>query len=1118
MTYSLHSGARIAEEYTPWIDASSKIKLEATQAHLWFEEIISGDSTVQISSVWAHLDEATWFAKAMLDGGDNPDVAFVPLNDPGLQGDIEQVLDRLSILRQIARQRIDLKQTAGIGSEIDQRFDSIFNEFLRHADAVQHDLHRLLAADFRRFQIVQMILIALSVLLAIIVASLIHRFEKRKVFDLVRLEESEENYRNLIEGTDNLVTTVDDQGRFTFVNNAAHKFLGISPEECIGQLAFDFVHPDDREETKKAFEGWMRERPEVITFENRQQSKTGQVRDTIWTCDFVYNDDGSFDCINGIARDISDRKMAELALKNSEQQYEQLFNGMIDGFALHEIICDDSRKPVDYRFLAVNPSFEKLTGLKAAEVTGKRVREVIPELETSWIQKYGAVALTGEPISFEQFSVDLGRHFAVTAYRPAEGQFACNFVDITDRKNAEAALKESEEKYRDLVESSNDLIWKCDAQGRFTYLNPAWEGTHRYKVEEMLNRPFSEFQTQEVADRDLREFGKHLVGGSVTGYETTHVSKTGETIHLVFNAVPLFDSDGTIVGTQGTAYDITDRKRAEEALRRSEERFRALFDKAPVSYQSLDEDGNFLEVNDTWCQTLGYDRNEVIGRNFAEFIDPDRAEVFERCFPQFKGLGSIDDVEHMMIKKDGYRIVARFKGRIGHNEDGSFKQTHCTFVDVTERKQAEEDLKESEEKYRTQFESVLDAIIVAEADTGIIAACNPAAVRLFGRQKEELIGQHQRTLHPAQVIVGEFSDSFEKHRGTGQNQELNTKIITSGGVVKEVAINASTYRCRGKTYMQGVFRDITEAKRLQELESRAQRLETAGTIAGQVAHDFNNLLAPLMAYPDFIRDELPAGHSALPHLEDIENAAKKIADINQDLLTLGRRGHYNQEALNVNSILADCVKELGHLSESIECKVDLAEDVMNVSGGRAQIHRVFINLLINAVEASKEGDTVSIRTENYYVDDVTMAYGRIPRGEYVKITVSDTGCGMDEDTVQKIFDPFFTNKKSDKKRGSGLGLSVVDAVIKDHGGYMDLSTSKDNGTSFFIYLPTTREQIDNQTTEDLACDGETILIIDDDGLQRDVSTRLLRKLGYETSVVESGEKAIELLKTKPFDL
>jgi CheY-like chemotaxis protein len=274
-----------------------------------------------------------------------------------------------------------------------------------------------------------------------------------------------------------------------------------------------------------------------------------------------------------------------------------------------------------------------------------------------------------------------------------------------------------------------------------------------------------------------------------------------------------------------------------------------------------------------------------------------------------------------------------------------------------------------------------------------------------------------------------------------------------------------------------------------------------------------------MGYPDFIRDELPPDHKALPYLDDMERAARKIADINQELLTLSRRGFYNRVIMDLNPIVLRTIKEIQPLASEVAYDTKLPEDLMPIKGGNAQIHRILNNLLMNAADAVQNTGRITVTTENYYADDTAVAFGRVPKGEYVKMTVTDTGCGIPEEIAQKIFDPFFTTKTTDKTRGSGLGLSVVDSVMKDHDGYIDMKSTVGQGSSFYLYFPIARDRISNgDELVDNIGGNETVLIIDDDRIQREVSAAMLGKLGYKVTTIESGEKAVDLLRKTPHDL
>ncbi len=274
-----------------------------------------------------------------------------------------------------------------------------------------------------------------------------------------------------------------------------------------------------------------------------------------------------------------------------------------------------------------------------------------------------------------------------------------------------------------------------------------------------------------------------------------------------------------------------------------------------------------------------------------------------------------------------------------------------------------------------------------------------------------------------------------------------------------------------------MVRDILKRTRTEQamlkVEARAQRLETIGKLANKVAHDFNNLLSPLTAYPDFIRDKLPCHHPALMYVDKIESAAKKIAGMNQQLLNLSRNAYYKKEIINLNATIRHCVREMGSMPDTLILELDLAEDLHNVLGGSEQLHRALMNLLTNAREATKDAGRISIVSGNCGFDKAILTRGRVPpgqvppervpAGEYVRVTVSDTGCGISGDAIQKILDPFFTSKKTNGGLASGLGLSEVDAVLKNHGGYLDISSKVDEGSSFNIYLPIVRESIEEKS-------------------------------------------------------
>ncbi len=476
------------------------------------------------------------------------------------------------------------------------------------------------------------------------------------------------------------------------------------------------------------------------------------------------------------------------------------------------------------------------------------------------------------------------------------------------------------------------------------------------------------------------------------------------------------------------------------------------------------------------------------------------------------------DIEYRIILDDGTIRYLHDSAEMIRDDSGNTIAMFGTAQDITDRKLVEEALVESEARYQELFNSVMEGIGIVD-ENEIIQYANPAFVQILGENNvDDIIGKSVLDYFgPAeqQKILAET-----EQRKTGECSQYELAINRSDGKIRYAHFYVTPRFDRNGQYAGafGTILDITETRRLKELESRAERLEMAGTIAGQVAHDFNNIMAPIIAYPEFIRDELSVDHQVLPYIDAIEDAAKKMVEINQDLLTMGRRGHYNQRVFNLNTIVSQAVKELKDHARHITFDLKLCDDLMPIKGGPAQIHRTIVNLLVNARDAVHGSGRILLKTENFYADDTSIAFGRVPKGEYIKLTISDTGCGIPEEIIQRIFDPFFSTKTADRKRGSGLGLSVVDAVVKDHRGYLDLRSTVGRGTSFYIYFPIAREETDD-TDEDVVIGGdEKVLIVDDDDIQRKVTSKLLTRLGYTVSFVESGERAVELLRHEPHDL
>lgn len=444
--------------------------------------------------------------------------------------------------------------------------------------------------------------------------------------------------------------------------------------------------------------------------------------------------------------------------------------------------------------------------------------------------------------------------------------------------------------------------------------------------------------------------------------------------------------------------------------------------------------------------------------------------------------------------------------------------------EIKERKRAENAMRESEQKYRILIDHADIAIFIAQ--DGVIKFPNPMSVKLTLYSADELAQMpFMELIHPEdQDIV------VKRHRkrlaGEKVPSSYDFRLINKNGKKIWVHINAALISWEGRPATLNFVRDITRQKKLKAQLRRAQKMEAIGTLAGSVAHDLNNILSGVVSYPELLLLDIPEESPLRKPLLTIQKSGQKAANIVQDLLTLARRGVSVSEVVNLNVIVNQYLTSLEFenlLSVHPDVKVesDLEINLLNILGSPVHLSKTIMNLISNAAEAMPEGGTIHISTQSLYLDKPINGYDTIDAGEYVCLTIADTGTGISSSEIDKIFEPFYTKKVMDKS-GTGLGMAVVWGTVKDHHGYIDVNSTLGKGTSFILYFPVTRQKLQESSTsfnmQDFRGNGESILVIDDVEEQRKIASGILKKMGYKVISLASGEEAILYMQENSADL
>ena len=693
------------------------------------------------------------------------------------------------------------------------------------------------------------------------------------------------------------------------------------------------------------------------------------------------------------------------------------------------------------------------------------------------------------------------------------GELGLAFNDMAQRlQQAGTAQRESEEKYRELVEKANSIILKWDRNGKVIYFNEFAETFFDFSSSEIVGQSIigTIVPETELSGRNLVEMMRNICDdpAAFINNENENIRKNGERVWISWNNHLLENPDGTLEGILSVGQDITERKNIEVKLQKSEQRFRSFVENVNDVLFALTPSGVFSYVSPQWKEAFGYEICDTIDQPFAPFVHPDDIpgclEFLQQVFETGEKQSGVEyrvrckDGAYLWYKANASRIIDPVTGTptlVGIGRD------------ITERKLAEESIRQSEEKFSAAFRASPDALTLTRMSDGSYLDVNEGFTSMTGYLPEEVLGKSSNQLNlwadPAQRLS--LIQELQEH-GIAKNVEAQFKRKDRSLLVGQLSSRIITIK--GEPYILSITRDITEREHIQNELLKAQKLESISILAGGIAHNFNNVLTGVIGYISYAKKHLNDPGKVLPILESAEKSSYRAAGLARQLLTFSQGSTPVRKAIPVETLLDESVSLFlsgSNVKGAINCSSH-----QTILVDSQQINQAFNNIVINALQAMPTGGSLTVSSNSVRLK--TGNKYRLPPAIYVRVIFEDTGHGIEKKDLGKIFDPYFTTKES----GTGLGLSTTLSIISKHGGYIDISSKTGIGTTVTVLLPAFAEESPNieniPAPLELHQTGTSILVMDDDEMIRDVAGEILRDLGYEVTTCCKGEEAIEFFK------
>ncbi|MGA3328607.1 MAG: PAS domain S-box protein, partial [Terriglobia bacterium] len=909
----------------------------------------------------------------------------------------------------------------------------------------------------------------------------------------------------IVESSSDAIIGKTLEGVITSWNKGAEKLYGYSAAEVLGQPISILALPDRSKELGQILASIGHGAP-IEQFESVRVRKDGSLVDVSLSMFPLTDSRGKVTGVASIARDITERKRAEVSVRESEERFRATFENAGIGIALVDM---------EGRALKSNLALRHILGYSEEEFSRMVFTEYThpDDRELDWGLFSELAAGKWEKYEIEKRFLKKGGGvvwglLTVSLVKGRGGRPVCAVgmvQDITERKLAEETLRKSEERFRQIAETIDEVYWISDPLiTKISYISPGYERVWGRTPASLFENPRSILES--IHPEDLKGVLRQveiMMSGKALDYEFRIMRPDGAIRWIWSRGFPVHNEKGEVIHYVGVGQDITERKRAEARLQEYEKAMEGLDEMIIV----VDREYRYVIANRAFLNYRGVTREQLVGQLVSVLLGKDLFEGtakkrMDQCFQgkvvkyemrnNFPGIGDRDLlVSYFPI--EGPAGIDRIAG---------------VLQDITERKRAEAE----HLRLMTAIEQAAEAVVVTDAEGGI-QYVNPAFSAMTGYSREEALGKNTRILKSGKQDAAFYASLWatilagQVWRGEMINRRKDGSLYT-----EKMSITPVRNEQGEMTHIIAMMEDITAGRLMEDQFRQAQKMEAVGRLAAGVAHDFNNLLTIIIGYSDVMLERFISGDPMRAYTTQIKDAGERAVGLTRQLLAFSRQQVLAPQVLDLNAVVFNVEKMLRRLiGEDVKLRTILDPALGRVKADPGLIEQVIMNLAVNARDAMPSGGSITIETSNMELDEAyARTHATVKPGPYVMLAVGDTGVGMTPETKTHIFEPFFTTKE--KGKGTGLGLATVYGIVKQSGGSVWVYSEVGQGTIFKVYLPTVSEspaaKEPAKTEPDSVSGSETILVVEDEEGVRSLIRLALESAGYKVLETEGTENAL----------